>query len=163
MKKGIFALAFAMACTLLFTSTAYAERTIGLGISPAYSGLGINVGHRREQDLRYVSAGCNRIGHSNVSGWDTECGLGVGWFHAGILPVDNNKHALGIHINAHRVSYRDSDLEKQRRTEHSLSSSYTYFFRGIDSPGFFIGGSPFSYVERDGFRIGPVFSVGYQF
>jgi len=163
MKKGIFSLIFVMACSLFFASPAHGERTIGLGISPAYSGFGVNMGHRRGQDLRYISAGCKHIGYSNVSGWETECGLGVGWFHAGILPFDNNKHALGIHINAHRVDYYDSELEKQRRTEHSLSTSYTYFFRGIDSPGFFIGGSPFSYVERDGFKVGPVFSLGYQF
>lgn len=153
------------------------ETTIGLGLGPLYSGLGVNLGLADRSSLKYVAAGC--VGGSASSGSDssvsddgsvtttsaddsytTNCGIGVGLVSSTLLPGD--RQGLGL---AAGVSYdTDEDNGAGGGTEWHLSPTYNFFFSGIERRGFNLGAGP-GWTFRDGETDGAELrlNVGFQF
>lgn len=130
--------------------------TIGVGAGFMYTGLGVNIGHRTDTSLLYLSLGCTSISSSSSKGTDTNCGLGGGWVSTDILNQTSNKHGLGLHLNLTHNNFTDDN-------EKSLGISYIYFFNGINNNGWNLGLSP-TIEKRKGETDTVLFlQVGYQF
>lgn len=77
---------------LTLTTSAYADsrRTAGIGLSPLYHGLGVNIGKQSDDALVFISTGCPAIGYGGSTGWIYSCGLGAGFIKTGHFNTDPN-------------------------------------------------------------------------
>jgi len=149
---------------LLFFSSLEASASdkdisFGLGLGALYGGIGINIGLQRENDFRYIAAGCTEFGYDSVSGWQAACGVGAGWIWADILSKSNNKHGIGFYIGpvGYEGSHRDPEIV------YGVGVSYDYFFKGINSSGWNVGVTP-AIGRHNGDTEGYLLlQVGYQF
>jgi hypothetical protein len=134
------------------------DLSFGVGAGALYGGIGMNIGMRRDYDFRYLAAGCAGVGYSSVDGWQTSCGVGVGWIWANILSKSTNKHGLGFYLGP--VGLRKGGTFNP---VYGVGISYDYFFKGINSSGWNLGVTP-TIGRRNGDNNGYLLlQVGYQF
>lgn len=160
MKKFVIALVAFFA----LTSQAYAaqsEVTFGGGIGALYGGIGVNIGLRTDDDLKYIAAGCPAIGHSDNSGWKLPCGIGIGWIWSGILSKTSNRHGLGFYLGP--VGVNKSEGTDDDTARYGLGVTYAYFFKGINSKGWHIGITPAISREDENTKGNLLVNGGYQF
>lgn len=152
-----FALTLLTTLTLSIAPGTSAENnfTFGLGVGSLYSGLGANVGIQTENDLKYLSVGC--VSYSSIYG--ETCGIGAGWVFTDIFDFQTPKHGLGIYVGIVDDEYDDFD----REAVYGAGLGYHYFVSGIDKSGFNLGFTATAADEKDGFSIGGLFQIGYQF
>lgn len=128
--------------------------TFGSGFGALYSGLGVNIGVKREHDLRYLAIGCVGFGRSS-DGTESSCGIGAGWIWTNIFPA-NNKSGLGFYVGP-------IDSDKDHDTVYGFGMTYVYFFKGIDGSSWNLGVTPtIGNYDRDT-KGRLLLQVGYQF
>ncbi len=139
----------------LFAAPLSAEErfSFGAGLGISYSGLGINMSHITESDMKYISAGC--FSHSTYYG--STCGAGFGWIKTDLIDSQSNKHGFGAYLGT--VGAERTQSEHKSAT--GLGISYHYFMNGIDKPGANFGVSYLASNDSDGAAI--LFQAGYQF
>ena len=133
------------------------ELSYGLGIGALYNGVGINIASPTKEDLKYVSLGCIDFSYSSYVGFNTNCGLGIGYINTSIIG-DSNKHGLGLHLAVHEDDGSNSS------TQVSLGLGYTYFLNQ-SKIGWNFGLTPmyiFGDSENDN-KVALMFDLGYQF
>jgi hypothetical protein len=133
------------------------ELSYGLGIGALYNGVGINIASPTKEDLKYVSLGCMDFSYSSYVGFNTNCGLGIGYINTSIIG-DSNKHGLGLHLAVHEDDGGDSS------TQVSLGVGYTYFLNQ-SKIGWNFGLTPiyiFGDSENDN-KVALLFDLGYEF
>lgn len=162
----------------LLMPQAHAEEkfSFGAGIGAMYSGLGINVGLKTENQLKYVAAGC--LGHSrgrsgnDVDERDWACGVGVGMLRTDLFDAGNNKHGLGLYVGA-VGSANESDPKVIQRPGsttvvygikpiYGVGISYVYFWNGIFDKGLNLGITPAVGFDN-GAKGSLLLQIGYQF
>ncbi len=114
------------------------EISFGLGMGAMYSGLGMNVGLRSENDFRYLSAGAIALGYSDTEGSIVAYGLGGGWIRSDLLPTSNDRHGLGVYLGP--VGYRGRRyVGDPIETIYGAGVTYAYFLHGIGRPSTNLG------------------------
>jgi len=132
--------------------------SFGAGAGALYSGIGINIGIQRDTDFRYIATGCTGVGYSTADGWQTSCGVGVGWIWADILSESSNRHGIGFYLGP-------TGIRKGGHINpvYGVGISYDYFFKGINSSGWNLGLTP-AVGQRNGEINGYLLlQAGYQF
>lgn len=132
------------------------ELSYGLGIGGLYNGVGVNIASPTKEDLKYVSIGCIDFSYNSYSGWNTNCGLGLGYINTSIIG-DSNKHGLGLHLAVHEDGSANN-------AQVSVGAGYTYF---VDPSkiGWNFGLTPIYIFEdsENNDKLALMFDVGYQF
>lgn len=168
---------------LIFSNVGFAETktvnpnndsrfTFGVGRGLLYSGFGINVGLRSENDFKYISLGCVKYYKETYRGSQSACGPGVGWVWTDIFGESNNKHGFGFYIGPvdarHEWEWELTSggvqpVYKDLQVQYGTGLSYVYFPRGIDRAGWNMGFSATSSRYRGGFSQRGAIQLGYQF
>lgn len=134
--------------------------SVGAGIGSLYSGLGVNIAWRDETSMRYLAVGCPAIHHSPDTGWNSACGVGVGWVDTRLLPQNGSRHATGVYLGP--VGYRGS-WDAMDGALYGVGFTYHYFYQGVLTDGWNLGaGIAAGRDERD-LETMVLFQVGYQF
>jgi len=169
MKKYLIFTSIAM---IVMCKSAMADFTLGIGIGPLYSGIGLNYGKTAPKSFTYGSLGC--IGFSTgesanyadgekvdeQTNQNSNCGFGFG--HISTSMFTSNKHGLGLNIGLTHNTF-DS------RNELRIAPGYHYFFNGIDKPGATLGIGAMLYAgdsqsgDEDDGRNSVFLNIGYQF
>jgi len=165
MKNTLIAVLFA---AFSISNTAVGDTTFGIGVGALYNGLGFNFGRTSEASLVYGSLGCMGASSSRSSsiagdvvsrdsGYETNCGLGLGYLNLSLLP--GNNHGLGLSIG---YTYDTDDISGG--SEYHVMPGYHYFFNGIGRPGLNLGfGARVTRSDEDSADTGLTFNLGYQF
>lgn len=134
------------------------ELSYGLGIGALYNGVGINIASPTEEDLKYASLGCIDFSYSSYVGFNTNCGLGIGYINTSIIG-DSNKHGLGVHLAVH-----EDDGGYDSSTQVSLGVGYTYFLNQ-SKLGWNFGLTPiYIFEDSENYnKVALLFDLGYQF
>lgn len=141
----------------------------GIGRGLFYSGAGINVGLRSENDFKYISLGCVEYHRSSFLGTRSACGLGIGWVWSDIFGESNNKHGFGFYIgpvdarDEWEFTFSGGAVYKDLQVIYGTGLSYIYFPRGIESAGWNMGFSATTGRYRSSFSQGGAILLGYQF
>jgi len=143
---------------LLFSGTLFAtsdDISYGIGLGQLYNGVGVNVALQDTTSMKYAAIGCMEVGYGSYEGWDTSCGIAVGYVSTSILSSANNKHGLGISIGA---------VEDSGDMSGTIGLGYTYFVNGISDSGLNIGLTPVAtFRDSDDNEVGLLLNLGYQF
>lgn len=153
--KTIRFLLFSILSAFANAGVADSDLTIGLGFGALYSGLGVNIGMKREHDLGYLAIGCVSFGHSSSSGTESACGVGAGWIWTNIFPA-SSKTGLGIYVGP-------VGSVKDFETVYGIGVTYAYFFKGIDARGWNLGVTPTIGSYDGDTKGGLLLQVGHQF
>lgn len=150
------------------SSNVLADTTVGFGFGSLYSGLGINFGEVRDNSFMYGSIGCmggsatrpitiNGSVLSRDKGYETNCGIGLGYITTSLLA--GNNHGLGLSLG---YTYdTDDDIGGY---EFHVMPGYHYFFNGVMQHGLNLGLSARSTFKKDNpSATGILFNIGYQF
>lgn len=130
--------------------------SIGVGIGPAYGGLGINVARIVTGNMHYGAIGCFAYSPDRS---DTACGAAIGWISTNIFAPTMDKHGIGIHLGAVGSENTPTDIT----TVYGGGVTYTYFFRGLNSRGTNIGASIVAGEYQRGVKTELLIQVGHQF
>jgi len=161
---------------LVMSKTAVADFTLGLGLGPLYSGLGLNFGKTTESSFTYGSLGC--VGYSSTGVAMTSdgsqsatvnsekiesssnCGFGFGYVSSALFK--NNRHGVGLSIG---LTSNTDDQQNELR----IAPGYHYFFNGINNRGATLGLGAMHYADDSqpnnlSNNANSVFiNIGYQF
>ncbi|TKB47411.1 hypothetical protein [Thalassotalea mangrovi] len=155
MNKFALTLLISLNLSLVAESAAEDTFTFGLGAGSLYSGLGANVGIQTKKDIKYLAVGC--VSYSSMYG--ATCGVGAGWVHTDIFNFQTPNHGLGIYVGIVGDQYDYFD----RDAVYGAGVGYHYFFSGIDKSGVNLGFTATGADSKDGFDLGGMFQLGYQF
>ena len=147
--------------TNIFSTNIKAEESysFGLGIGPLYNGLGGNIAHISNNEMRYASAGC--ISYSSLFG--STCGVGLGWIKTDLFESESNKDGYGIYIG---TIGSEAELDHDgwdNKPIYGIGVGYHYFFNGIDESGSNLGISFGAGDSNNGTEHRLMFTFGYQF
>jgi len=157
-KKRAFLIAVVLGVFASSSSRAESEMSVGVGTGALYSGIGVNVGMRRESAFGYLAAGCS-VGYSSDKGWDVPCGVGAGWIWTDLLTKANHRHGLGIYVGP--VSTRGPTGD--RKEVYGAGLTYVYFFGDGVAKGWNLGITPTVGKKYGDYRAGALINVGNQF
>jgi len=161
MKRNTIALAALLGLFGIDSNAAENNTSFGVGAGALYGGIGLNVGLRRENDFRYVAAGCIAFGYGDASGWILPCGVGAGWIWTDLLPTANDRHGLGFYLGP--VGIRPDKYGYDDKARYGVGITYLYFFNGVNASGWNVGITP-AVGKEDGDRTGSLLiNAGYQF
>ena len=148
---------------LLGTNTSIAESktSLGVGFGALYSGFGVNLGLRGENNFGYIAAGCIGVGYSDNSKWLLPCGIGAGWLWSGLFSKANNRHGLGLYVGP--VGVDGGDNGEDDTVVYGVGITYVYFLRGIHSSGWNFGITPAAGQYDGDVKGSLLLNIGFQF
>ena len=115
------------------------EITLGAGLANYYSGLGINTGILKDNNIYYVSAGCPTLAGSSDAGMAAVCGVGGGWMSTSIIPQENNKHAVGLYAGIISGKVKFVNDTSSTDSHYGFGLNYIYYFNNINNNGWNLG------------------------
>ena len=137
------------------------EKSIGLGAGFMYSGLGANFSLHDNKAIYYAGLGCPAMaGSEGIRQF--ACGVGAGATFA--IPSNTNKHGLGLYLGAMSAYFAFDDSNAFENARYGTAATYTYFYNGVNNPGFNVGVSPLAfYYHKSAVHWTGMLSLGYQF
>jgi hypothetical protein len=152
--------------SLFIFQPAIAEESLalGAGLGAMYSGLGINLALKSDNQIKYVSVGAVACHKNNNDPTKCIVGIGVGLLRTDMFSSTNNHHGVGLYIGAVRAERRGyGGSIDDFKAVYGAGISYTYFWNGINGRGMNIGLAP-TMGFRGGRSIPGLFvQLGYQF